>query len=420
MMRIILAEMLLGLMLLMLLPVTGLAEDVAGNHTLGIFGNANEDDVIDMRDVTCIERIILGFGPSRQLADAWHDGKVDMQDITQTELIIARREKVLTITDNDGEAVTVPKPVKRVISDHTTSLTAMRVLDAEDILVGIDTGAKKWMGPAFLKELAELPTIGGFSAPDYEAILSLKPDVYFVYRSVYSPGGKEALREKLPGVTLIETGYYTPYNPENLTTDMRKLGYILDKRDQAEAYIDWYNSYLDMIKERTAGISEYEKQRVYPAPGWDLYNCIANFRLADIAGGINIGAGLGPTYVTVDPEWVIKQNPDVILKQSFASKAYDTDDPSGLIAEREKILNRPELANVSAVKKKRVYLWHMYTSGMFPNDIITIVYVAKWLYPDLFDDLDPRAVHQEYLDRFTPLLFNVKQHGVFVYPPFEG
>jgi iron complex transport system substrate-binding protein len=88
-------------------------------------------------------------------------------------------------------------------------------------------------------------------------------------------------------------------------------------------------------------------------------------------------------------------------------------------AEREQILNQPELSWIDAVKNKRVYLYHMYTSGMFPNDIITIVYLAKWLHPDLFEDLDPQAVHQEYLDRFSSLDFNVKKHGVFVYPPFE-
>jgi iron complex transport system substrate-binding protein len=90
-----------------------------------------------------------------------------------------------------------------------------------------------------------------------------------------------------------------------------------------------------------------------------------------------------------------------------------------MMAEREQILNRPELSGVDAVKNERVYLWHMYTSGMFPNDIITITYIAKWLHPDIFKELDPEMVHQEYLDRFTPLDFNVKKDGVFVCPPWE-
>ena len=414
-----LVAMFLGTMLLIWIPVTGLAAVNLKGHILGIFGNANHDGVIDMRDVTHTERIIQGLESSQPLADSTYDGKVDASDITQTEKVIVGRETALTILDNDGDAVTVPRPVNRVIPDHMTSLAAMRVLDAQDMIVGIDTYAEKHIGSIFLQGLTDLPAIGDFFNPDYEAIVSLRPDVYLAYRSSYGQGGKKTLKEKLPGVTVVETGYYTPYNPENLTLDIRKLGYILGKRERAEAYIDWYNGYLNMIRQRVEELPADRKPRVYPAPGWDLYNSIANFKLADIAGGINICSGLGPTYVTVDPEWVIKQNPNVILKQSFASTAYDTDDASGMKAERDAILNRAELDKVDAVKKGRVYLWHMYTSGMFPNDIITIAYIAKWLHPDLFADLDPHAVHQEYLDRFTTLDFDVKTHGVFVYPPLE-
>ena len=407
------------IVLLTFISMTGFVSAASRKETLGIFGNANEDGTIDMRDVTCTERIIQGLSPQKPLANARYDGKVDKLDITQIEQMIGRKEKELTVLDNDGDPVTFRKPVKRVITDHITCLNAVRVLDAEELIVGIDTIVGFRMGPIYMQDLAALPTIGSFKSPDYEAVISLNPDVYLSYRAFYGPGGKTVLQEKLPGVTVFETGYYTPYDPENLTMDIRKLGYILDRRDQAEAYIGWYHGYLDMIKERTAGLPDDERQRTYTAPIWDIYNCVAAFKLSDIAGGINIGAGLGPRYVIVDPEWVIKQNPHVIFKQSSASRAYDTDDPSGMIAERERILNRPELADVSAVKNGRVYLWHMYTSGMFPNDIITIAYIAKWLHPDLFEDLDPEEVHQEYLDRFSPLDFNVKEHGVFCYPPFK-
>ena len=99
---------------------------------------------------------------------------------------------------------------------------------------------------------------------------------------------------------------------------------------------------------------------------------------------------------------------------------YDTDDLSGMQEEREQILTKPELSGVDAVKNGRVHLWHMYTSGMFPNDIITLSYVAKWLHPDIFTDLDPMEVHQQYLDKFSPLDFNVRKHGVFLYPPLEN
>ena len=54
-----------------------------------------------------------------------------------------------------------------------------------------------------------------------------------------------------------------------------------------------------------------------------------------------------------------------------------------------------------------------------PGWLMGIAYCAKWFHPDLFEDFDPQAIHQEYLDRFQRLDFDVSEHGVFVYPPLE-
>ena len=303
-------EVLYAIALYALLCLVGTwAAGAVKKQTLPIFGNANEDAVIDMRDVSCVERMIQGRCPATPLADANRDGRVNTLDIQQIQQIITETEKEITIIDNAEDVVTIRRPVRRVIPDHLTCLNGVRVLGAADMVVGIDTAVKKHMGRVFLEDLDTLPLIGSYSGPDYETVLSLKPDVYLAYRSLYGPGSKEALQLKLPGVTVIETGYFTPYNPDNLTIDMRLLGYILDKRDRAEAYIRWYNSYLNMIRKRAETVRPEDRPKVYPAPGWNLYNSIANFKLADIAGGRNVCAGLGPTYVTVDPEWVPQAEP---------------------------------------------------------------------------------------------------------------
>ncbi|MBN1322462.1 MAG: ABC transporter substrate-binding protein [Methanotrichaceae archaeon] len=388
-----------------------------GAATLGIFGNANMDDTIDEDDIAYVEDIIEGTNEETELADANCDGKVDRDDITQIDLVIRREEKELTIVDDHGDAVTVKKPVTRVIPDHITSLEAIRVLGAADLIVATQALTDQ-VGPTFLQGLGELPTVGGYRLPDYEAILSLNPDIYFVYSG--SQEQKAMIRENLPGITVIYAGYNEPYDPNDLTVDIRQLGYILDRRDQAEEYINWHNSYLDLIKERVAGLSEDEKPLVY-VTCFSLYSCRAIFPPIDIAGGINIGADLGGGYCAeVDPEWVVIQNPDILIDPVVGwDYGYDVDDLSVLMAVHDDIMNHPELANVTAVEGGRIYHPDIYSIGLFPNNIISVAYYAKWLHPDLFEDLDPQRVHQEYLDRFTPIEFNVKEHGVFVYPPLE-
>ena len=77
-----------------------------------IYGNANEDDVLDMRDVTYIKLVIFGKKPATDLADANYDGKISMLDIGQTKLIILGKEKKLTLVDLADRTVTVPRPIE--------------------------------------------------------------------------------------------------------------------------------------------------------------------------------------------------------------------------------------------------------------------------------------------------------------------
>ncbi len=51
-------------------------------------GDANEDGVVDMSDVTKVERIILELDPPTPSADANEDGSIDMADVTKIERII--------------------------------------------------------------------------------------------------------------------------------------------------------------------------------------------------------------------------------------------------------------------------------------------------------------------------------------------
>jgi iron complex transport system substrate-binding protein len=63
----------LGLLFLVALPATTIAagED---DFVLGVYGNANEDDTIDMRDLTYVKLIFFGKKPETELADAKYDG----------------------------------------------------------------------------------------------------------------------------------------------------------------------------------------------------------------------------------------------------------------------------------------------------------------------------------------------------------
>ena len=393
--------------------ITTASED---DYILDIYGNANEDDTIDMRDLTYVKLIFFGKKPETELADAKYDGKINPLDFIQIKLIIVGKEKEITFKDGSGAAVTAHKPVKRVIVSYRDMPEVMRALNTKDKIVGITDHIQ--VENVYLPEISKLPSVGTFFHYDYEAILNLNPDVLFTFGVGQWTTG---LKEKLPGVTIISLSIHGA-DIETFTENVKIIGYILDRKDEAEEFIDWYEGHLNSIKDRTQKLPDEDDPRVYyetansyrPGGGGSRFDL-----MIVTAGGRNIAADLA-TMVEVDPEWVLEQDPDIIVKHASRiygfSTGYDTDDPSGLIALRDEIMKRPELANVKAVKNGRVYVIDS-KSTAGPGCLIGTAYMAKWFHPDLFEDLDPRVIHQEYLDRFQHFDFNVYEHGVFVYPP---
>ena len=407
---------LVGLALcIMLLVSPALASDAG---TLGIYGNANEDDTIDMRDLTYVKLIFFGKKPETELSDAKYDGKINPLDFIQIKLIIVGKEKELTVVDTIDRIVTVKKPVKRIATFWPYSADVTRLLGEHDKLVIVSSSIKK--RPVYFPELSKLPSI---SRPyDCEAILSLNPDLAITYRSDVLT---HHLDEKLPGVSVVTLEFL---NEWDIKEEIQKLGYILGKEERAKEYIDdFYDKYISFIRTQTEELSEEEKPKVY-VEYWKPYHTYGSkgsgHSIIEVAGGKNIFADIPEYTATVDPEEVLARNPDIITRRAYASAtktgkiSYEADTPSDLQALRDEIMSRPELANVNAVKNKRVYIADGYLMTSI-HQPIGIVYYAKFCQPELFEDLDPETIHHEYLDRFCSLDYDLDEHGVFMYPPIE-
>ncbi|MEA1864957.1 MAG: hypothetical protein U9N46_07150, partial [Euryarchaeota archaeon] len=158
-------------MLLMALPAA------ASDYTLEIFGNANEDNTINMQDVTYTELIILEYRDKTELADGKHDGKINMQDVTQIELTILGKEKELTVIDGADRTLTIQKPIKSIVVFRPYTLETMRSLKLEnDKIIGVDKkGNQKWTSLPF-SEFSDCPDVRSLFSPNYEAVLELHPD----------------------------------------------------------------------------------------------------------------------------------------------------------------------------------------------------------------------------------------------------
>jgi iron complex transport system substrate-binding protein len=410
---------------------------------LEIYGNANMDEVIDEKDAEFVTEIINGNENETQFADANRDGMINQEDIDQINAILEGTATYIWILDGNGDPVRVRLPIERIGAEYLSNVELMRILGVEDKVVAVDLAPYKlrWF---YLPEKAdELVNLGNMNAPDYEFILGLNLDVLFTFS--YDIAEK---KEKLPGVDVVFLGLYWPDvikpSESRFIQGVMKAGYILGKVDRAQEYVNWLLSLLDSIKSKTVTLSESEKPRVFMTgmvgyirdasqTTMRTYNLIDPLsQMCILAGGKPIAEDLpdwlgSSYYSTVDPEWVLEENPEYIfvhaVRYTYGGVAmtpaygYDMNDTSSLNATWQDIMSRPLLSGLSAVQNEKVYI----IAGDFRNNamgsVLGAVYLAKILHPELFEDLDPEAIHQEYITNWMGLNYNLDEYGTFLYPP---
>jgi len=321
------------------------------------------------------------------------------------------------IKDSVGKTITIYAPFQRVVAYQYHAIAPLGI---EDRVIGVagsilaDSEVEPWaLGKVNIGG-------GGPYEPDMEKLLGCNPDCVLTYTRL-GPG-REFFEDRLPPeIPVIRIDVIRPLT---LPQEIQKLGYIFDREEDAAAYLEWYNGYVDDIKNRISTIPENERIRVF-VDVWSAGNTgsiterstagsIDHYgRYCVDGGGINIAEELVNTTGIVSAEWIAKENPDVILCVAY-SGGYQSTDIMDLKAPYDEWMNNPVLKEISAVKNNRVYVISFrHTNG--PTYPSALASVAKWFYPERFPDLDPAAIHQEYIDTFLKAAFDVRSQGVYTY-----
>ena len=389
--------------------ITTASED---DYVLGIYGNANEDDTIDMGDVVYTKLAIFGKKPKTELCDAKYDGRINVLDVIQTKLIILGKEKELTIVDSADGIVTVKKPLKRIIVASGDCLELLQAIKLEaDRVVGIQDVRSRTLP---FPEYQDKPTV---DSQDPESFLSLYPDVVIIWQSGWGTINKTIDILKSAGIPVICA--YGGREEKPMLDDVKRFGYLFEKKDEAYEFVDWYEGVINQIKEKVEEIPEEDKPKVYFEGYKKWYLSGEDRDRVGSAGGKNI---FEDKRGFIDAEAVIDRKPEIIVKTPWHIGGYlvDADDTAVLEEVRDEIISRPELQKAPAVKEKRVYVITGYITTWGPSagsrGFLSVAYMAKWFHPELFKDLDPKALHQEYLTRFHGLDIDLDEKGVFVYP----
>ena len=405
--------------------VTTASED---DYVLGVYGNANEDDTIDMGDVVYTKLAIFGKKPKTELCDAKYDGRINVLDVIQTKLIILGKERELTIIDSIDRIVTLDMPIERVVVTEDKIGEAIRILGVEDKVVGIDPNIAK---VGYFPVMADKPHVGSAYGPlDYEVIAELHPDLVLLID--YHSGHIGKLKEMGIPAICVST-YIFPWKkdvepePEpidgrdiDLTADkqvhcFRILGTIFNRDEKARKFLDWRTNLLEMIKDRTEGIEENDELDAWFGSTSDgRYNAIGkgykSSAIVDIAGLHNIAEFPGSRIV--DPEWVVINNPDIFFfcGRPSHSHGYQMTNPSELEEIIKRVMESTILSQTTAIKTGHVYVLASICADVRPW--IGAVYMGKVAYPERFEGIDPDEVSREYFERWL----RVPYQGIHFWP----
>ncbi|MEO8249667.1 MAG: helical backbone metal receptor [Burkholderiales bacterium] len=229
----------------------------------------------------------------------------------------------IRVADDSGVALAPRHSPKRIVSLLPSLTETVCALGACDRLVGVDRYSNH---PARVREL---PKVGGGIDPDLERVVALKPDLVLV-----APSSRVATRLESLGLEVLAL---EPRTSEDFERALRTIATALDS-DRADS----------LLREIETGVAAAALALPAHAKGAHVYFEVNNGPYAagpqsfvgeimSRLGLVNIiPPGLGP-YPKLNPEFVVRANPDVILiGQRNAQGLADRPGWSGIraIAER--------------------------------------------------------------------------------------
>ena len=298
------------------------------------------------------------------------------------------------VTDLVGREVSVKVPAQRIVAIGPGSLRLVAYANGADRVVGIEDMEKKQpTGRPYMfayPELKELPTIGqggADSVPDEETLLSVKPDVIFVSYLVDKAKAENLQAKTGIPVVVLSYGALATFNEEDIYRSLDLVGQVIGTQSRTEEVISYLKKSKADLAERTKGIADSDKPRVYVGAlgvkgTQGIESTQAKYPPFVNIGALNVADETGKTgSLMIEREKILSWDPDILF--------IDEGGFSKVLADVQK--NPGFYQSLSAVKKGQVYgqiPYNFYATNL-DTALADSYYAGKVIFPDKFQDIDP-------------------------------
>lgn len=336
------------------------------------------------------------------------------------------------ITDAAGLTHTIPKQINHIICSGPGCLRLVSYLGAQDLVVGVDDIEKRnrifdgrpyfYANPQFKK----LPVFGGFRGQDSpEKIISLSPLPQVIFKTYAASGYNPVKLAKKTGIPVIPLEYGDlAHNRKDFYQALTIMGLALDKQARARELIDFFDSQISQLEDRTNKVNQTQKKTCF-------------------VGGIAFKGPHGfqstepqyPPFQFINAQNIAKPGPgEPKLRQSnFSKEKILALDPQVLFLDLStlqmgkkqgglyELKQNPVYQNLTAVKNKAVFgvlPYNGYTQN-HGSILADAWFIGKILYPEHFLDIDPaKKADQIYTFLLGKPLFS-KMDAIFQHMTFK-
>ncbi len=347
--------------------------------------------------------------------------------------------ETITVTDIAGRTVEVERNPEQIVLGEGRMIYSLALLDRgdpfqrvvgwKDDMILYDPDAWRRYEAAF-PEAADIARLGSPYADDWnlESVISLGTEVVFMNLGELLKAQESGIIDKLDeaGVATVFVDFRQDPTA-NTVASIQLMGRILNRRDEADAFTDFYTEQMSHIYATVEQIPLEDRPVVFieRAAGYNPNECCSTFggtnlgRLVDLAGGRNWGSQKFPGFGgDVSLEAVFADDPDVIIgtganwaeaNPATTAVLFGYEATPEAVQERLAALAaRPGWPELSAVRDGQFHsVYHQFYNS--PYHFVAMQAFAKWMHPDLFADLDPDATMRELHERFLP----IDHSGVF-------
>ncbi|WP_158969868.1 ABC transporter substrate-binding protein [Chachezhania sediminis] len=330
-----------------------------------------------------------------------------------------------TVTDTMGRTVDVPDdPQRIVLGFYYEDYMAVAGPDGIDRLAGISRGP--WEGwrnlqwknyVSAMPKIADLPDVGdtGDGTFSLESVVASRPDLVLLASWQYKALGEIADRIEAAGIPVVVLDYNAQTVEKHVESTLL-LGKILNREDRAEQLAGEYEDAVAAVLSRLSDIPAEDRPRIYVElgrKGKDVYdNSYSGTQwgaVIDQLGAENIANGQVENYGPLSAEYVLSQDPQVVL---LAGSGWMGQDQAILMGpnvdettthERMRpYMDRPGWDELEAVKNGRVFaVYHGGNRTLY--DYAFLQFLAQAIYPEIFADLDPQAALDRFFDTYMPV-----------------